>query len=83
MEFLFHSVFNEGDHAKYFNIYKLENDRFLAECHHFNRERFCDGDFEVLKEEDGWKASNPHFLPEAKHIGGEIERMEASPQATR
>ena len=77
MDFLFHSVFNEADHSKFFNIYKIEGNRFLAECHHFNRERDCQGDFELIKEGGEWKANDPHFNEEAKQIGEEIERMES------
>jgi len=77
MDFLFHSVYNKAEHAKYFNIYKLEGDRFLAECHHFNRERDCQGDFEISKETGEWKPNDPQFNEEARYIGEEIDRMES------
>ena len=78
MDFLFHSVYNEEDHSKFFNVYKLEDNRFLAECHHFNRERDCLGDFEIVKEQDGhWKPTDPKFNEVAQQIGEEIERMES------
>jgi hypothetical protein len=76
MDFLFHSVFNQSDHSKYFNIYKLEGDRFLAECHHFNRKRDCLGDFELARENGQWKPNDPKFDEEARQIGEEIDRME-------
>ena len=76
MDFLFHSVYNLADHAKYFNVYKLEENRFLAECHHFNRERDCLGDFELVKEGDHWTPSDFRFDELARQIGEEIERME-------
>ena len=77
MNFLFHSVYNQEEHAKYFNIYRLDNNRFLAECHHFNRKRDCEGDFEITKEEGEWKPNNPHFNEMAQQIGAEIDRMES------
>ena len=76
MDFLFHSVYNQEDHAQYFNIYRLEDNRFLAECHHFNRERDCTGDFEIVRENGKWKPNDPQFNEVAKQIGEEIERME-------
>jgi hypothetical protein len=76
MDFLFHTVFNEAEHSKYFNVYKLDDNRFLAECHHFNRERDCMGDFEIVKEGEEWKPSDPKFSDVAHQIGEEIERME-------
>ena len=76
MDFLFHSVYNEEDHSKYFNVYKLEDNRFLAECHHFNRERDCLGDFEIVKEGGHWKPNDPKFNEVAQQIGEEIERMD-------
>jgi hypothetical protein len=78
MNFLFHSVYDEADHAKFFNIYQLGDNRFLAECHHFNRERDCEGDFEIVKENGEWKPNNPRFNEEAKQIGEEIERMDTN-----
>jgi len=77
MDFLFHTVYNEADHAKYFNIYRLDENRFLAECHHFNRERDCEGDFEILRENGEWKSEDPSFGNVAMQIGEEIERMES------
>ena len=74
MDFLFHSVFNDGHHAKYFNVYKLEDNRFLAECHHFNSSRNCEGDFEIVREGQEWKAMNHRFNEEAHYIGEELER---------
>jgi len=74
MDFLFHSVYNDGHHAKYFNVYKLEGNRFLAECHHFNRSRHCVGDFELVKEGETWKAIDNNFNEEAHYIGEELER---------
>ena len=79
MDFLFHTVYNEANHSKYFNIYRVEGAKFLAECHHFNRERDCEGDFEIVKENGEWKATNPNFNQEAQQIGQEIERMEQVP----
>ena len=76
MEFVFHSVYNDGPHAKYFNVYKVDEDKFFAECHHFNRERDCTGDFEIVRHGEDWDSSDPRFLEEAKYIGTEIERME-------
>lgn len=74
MDFLFHSVFHDGQHSKYFNVYKIENDRFLAECHHFNRARDCEGDFELVREGETWKSTNEKFDDAATYIGEEIER---------
>ena len=74
MDFLFHSVFDDGHHSKYFNVYKLEGKRFLAECHHFNRARDCEGDFELVKEGDTWKSNDQKFGDAASYIGQEIER---------
>jgi hypothetical protein len=78
MNFLFHSVYDDAKHSKFFNIYQLEDNRFLVECHHFNRQRDCEGDFEIVKENGEWKPNNPSFNEEAKQIGEEIERMETS-----
>ena len=78
MDFLFHTVYNSAEHSKYFNIYKLDENRFLAECHHFNRERDCVGDFEIVKEGNEWKPNDPTFNEVAQQIGEEIERMEST-----
>ena len=75
MDFLFHSVYNEADHSRYFNIYRLEENKFLAECHHFNRARDCEGDFEIIKEGGNWTPTDPQFREVARQIGEEIERM--------
>jgi len=75
MEFLFHSVYHDGNRAKYYNVYKVDNNRFYAECHHFNRVRACEGDFEILKEGEGWKPSDDHFQKEAEQIGDEIRNF--------
>ena len=74
MEFLFHSVFHDGNHAKYFNIYKVEANKFFAECHHFNRARMCEGDFEISKDGKEWKPSQQKFEKEAAYIGNEIDK---------
>jgi hypothetical protein len=74
MDFLFHSVFNDGHHSKYFNVYKIEPNRFLAECHHFNRVRDCEGDFELVREGETWKAIDGKFEEAASYIGEELER---------
>jgi hypothetical protein len=76
MDFLFHTVYNQAEHAKYFNIYKLEDNHFLAECHHFTRERDCVGDFELIKEGNSWKPTEPQFDEFARQIEEEIDRME-------
>lgn len=76
MDFIFHSVFDDGGgHRKYFNIYKIDDTHFRAECHHFNRSRECEGDFDLEKNGDQWKSSRPNFDDEAKFIGEEIDRM--------
>jgi hypothetical protein len=75
MDFIFHSVFDDGEHRKYFNVYKIDETHFLAECHHFNRARECEGDFELVKEGETWKPSSENFEDEAKFIGEEIDRM--------
>ena len=76
MDFLFHTVYNEAAHAKYFNIYRLDENHFLAECHHFNRQRDCEGDFEIVRESGEWKPkNNDRFSEVARQIGQEIERM--------
>lgn len=74
MDFLFHSVFNDGHHSKYFNVYKIEQNRFLAECHHFNRARDCEGDFELVREGEEWKSTSDKFDQVANYIGEELER---------
>jgi len=74
MDFLFHSVFNDGHHSMYFNVYQIEQNRFLAECHHFNRARDCEGDFELVRDGESWKATNQKFDDAATYIGEEIER---------
>ena len=76
MNFLFHSVIETTDHARFFNVYKIDEDHFLAECHHFNRERFCEGDVELVRENGEWKAADPKFQDVANQIKQEIERME-------
>lgn len=75
MDFIFHSVYDNGSHRKYFSIYRIDDSRYLAECHHFNQSRMCEGDFEIVKEGDEWKPSNDRYLEEAKFIGEEIDRM--------
>lgn len=80
MDFMFHSVFDDGGHRKYFSVYKIDDTHFRAECHHFNRARLCDGDFELIKEGDTWKANSGKFTEEAKFIGEEINRMVSSPE---
>lgn len=73
MEFLFHSVYQEDDqHAKYFSIYKVDENRFFAECHHFNMARICEGDFEIARNGDSWEPSEIQFQKEADFIGSEI-----------
>ena len=74
MEFLFHSVYHDGHHTKYFNVYKVENNRFLARPHHFNFSSVVDGDFELIKEGNRWKTEKDSFAPEASYIGEEIDR---------
>jgi hypothetical protein len=75
MDFIFHSVFDEGGHRKYFSVYRIDEAHFRAECHHFNQRRECEGDFELEKNGSEWKPSNPRFENEAKFIGEEIDRM--------
>jgi hypothetical protein len=75
MDFIFHSVFDDHGRRKYFSIYKIDDTHFRAECHHFNRERLCEGDFELVKDGDDWKPSSENFEEEAKFIGEEIDRM--------
>jgi hypothetical protein len=75
MQFLFHSVIDTEGHAKYYNIYQVDESVFLAECHHFNRERACDGDFELRREGEEWTSLKPGYEEAAQQIGEEIERM--------
>ncbi|HYF30735.1 MAG TPA: hypothetical protein VD993_06425 [Chitinophagaceae bacterium] len=75
MKFLFHSVITEEGHATYYNIYRVDDSRYFAECHHFNRERNCDGDFELQKDGDEWKPSTPQHQDAAQQLGEEIERF--------
>jgi hypothetical protein len=82
MEFIFHSVFDHGGGRKYFNVYKIDDTHFHAECHHFNRARSCEGDFDLVKEGENWKASDELFEDEAKFIGEEINRMVYSEDKT-
>ena len=80
MDFLFHSVYESDDHSKFFNIYKIDDSHFLAQCHHFNRERDCMGDFEIVNENGKWKSSDPKFEEVAKQTTEEIERMTSQPR---
>jgi len=75
MEFLFHSVLDDEGNTKYYNVYRIDDERFFAECHHFNRERVCEGDFELKKEGDDWTSSRPGVERFAQSIGEEIERL--------
>lgn len=76
MEFLFHSVIDEeGGHTRYYNVYRIDETHYLAECHHFNRQRACEGDFELQKEGEDWKPNAPDFETVAQRIGEEIDRM--------
>ena len=72
MEFLFHSVYQDGAHSKYYNVYKVSPEKFYAECHHFNRARACEGDFEISWEGESWKPNDQHFEKEAAQISDEI-----------
>jgi hypothetical protein len=77
MEFLFHSVIEPQDgHTRYYNIYRIDETHILAECHHFNRERLCDGDIQLEKEGNHWKAVSPKQEEIAQKLAEEIERME-------
>jgi len=77
MEFLFHSVYNDGHHhRKFYNIYRIDENHFLAQCHHFNSARNADQDFEIIREGDHWKPSNEQYVNEAGHIAEEIERAQ-------
>ncbi|HRE51447.1 MAG TPA: hypothetical protein PK339_08505 [Flavitalea sp.] len=77
MEFLFHSVYYDGHHAKYFNVYKIADNRFLAEPHHFNFNSLQIGmaDFELRKEGGRWKTEGEKLGPIASYIGEEIDRL--------
>ena len=75
MQFLFHSVITEEGHSTYYNVYKIDDTHFLAECHHFNRVRNCDGDFELQKEGEDWRSDTPEHAFKAQQIGEEIERL--------
>jgi len=75
MEFLFHSVYNDGHHAKYFNVYRVENNRFLAEPHHFNFAQNIGGDFELRKKGNTWVTEKGELASEASYIGEEIDRV--------
>jgi len=75
MDFIFHSVFDDGERTRFFSVYKIDDTHFHAECHHFNRTRLCDGDFELVKEGEEWTPSNEKFHDEARFIGEEIDRM--------
>ena len=83
MNFLFHSVIETTDHTKFFNVYKIDEDHFLAQCHHFNRERDCEGDVELVRENGEWKPNNPRFEKVAKQIEEEIERMKPQDEGPR
>ncbi|MGB8191297.1 MAG: hypothetical protein WCF67_05220 [Chitinophagaceae bacterium] len=78
MEFLFHSVIEQEGHALYYNVYRVDDTHFFAECHHFNRHRVCEGDFELQKEGEEWKSATEKFAPVALLIGEEIDRMEGA-----
>ena len=75
MDFIFHSVFDDGGKSKYFSVYKIDENHFRAECHHFNRARECNGDFELVRDGEKWKPTDEKFEDEAKFIGEEINRM--------
>ena len=79
MKFLFHSVVGIGGQTKYYNIYSIDKAHFFAECHHFNRQRACEEDFELQKEGDEWKAGDSSHENEAQQIGEEIDRLYPSP----
>src|SRR5690348_4985760 len=74
-KFLFHSVLNADGHSKYYNVYKIDEEHFYAECHHFNREHACEGDFELHKDGDDWVPADNSFQEQAQQIGEEIDRM--------
>jgi hypothetical protein len=69
-------VIESTEHSKFFNVYRIDEHHFLAECHHFNRERDCEGDIEITRENGEYKPTNPRFQDMAKQIGEEIERMD-------
>jgi len=77
MEFLFHSVYYDGHHAKYFNVYKIEDNHFRAEPHHFNFNSLQIGaaDIELRKEGGKWKTEEEKLAPVASYIGEEIDRL--------
>jgi hypothetical protein len=75
MKFLFHTVTSADGHTKYYNIYKIEEDHYFAECHHFNRKQSCEGDFELYKRGDDWQPAEAPYEGEAQQIGEEIDRM--------
>jgi hypothetical protein len=75
MKFLFHSVVLIADQTKYYNVYKIEDNHYFAECHHFNRKQSCENDFELYKRGDDWEPGEPSFSKEADRIGEEIDRM--------
>lgn len=75
MKFLFHSVITEEGHSTYYNVYQVDDTHFRAECHHFNRERHCDGDFELEKQGEDWKPSAPGHETAALQLGEEIDRI--------
>lgn len=75
MEFLFHSVYHDGFHAKYFNVYKVDSNRFLAEPHHFNRFPEDDDHFVLIKEGNSWKTEKENISTQASYIGEEIDRF--------
>ena len=75
MKFLFHSVVMEKGHSKYYNVYKIDDSHFFAECHHFNRERYCEGDFELEKDGYDWKPEGSQHESAAQQIGEEIDRL--------
>ena len=76
MEFLFHSVYNDGQKSIYYNVYKIDEDHVLAECHHFNRSRSCEGDFELVREGTEWKTSEHANDGKANHIAEELAQWE-------
>ena len=75
MEFFFHSVISVDGNTKYYNIYKIDEGHYFAECHHFNREHICEGDFELRKDGQDWVPVESAFQDEARQIGEEIDRM--------
>jgi hypothetical protein len=76
MEFLFHSAIEQDGHTRFYNVYRIDETHFLAECHHFNRERLCDGDIQLEKRGDQWKPASPDHEETAQRLAEEIERME-------